>query len=107
MFTVVLRPPLLPLPMSGPAKGMLPISADIPAGKREYIDSRIAPLGWSRAQAVAKIVDFWIALGCPPLSDLEAKGRIESIDSDSRVVPLSCWLPYLPRPTKASASSRS
>lgn len=50
------------------AKGIVSLSSQTTEEKRAYLDQRCERLKWSRAAAVSEIIDFWLALGAPPLS---------------------------------------
>lgn len=50
-------------------KNMVPLSSQTTELKRAYLDQRAKHLEWTRAQAVGKIFDLWLAMGAPPLFD--------------------------------------
>lgn len=56
----------------GYGKDVLPITAQVAAPKRDYLDARAARLNWSRAEIVEQVIEFFFAMGCPPLSEIEA-----------------------------------
>lgn len=106
MFTVLSVPSMLSLEMSGPAKGMQPISADIAGVKRDYLDARRESLEWSRAQAVTKIIDFWLAIGAPPLNELDALKAIIPIPADAKVPLIPAWAKFAGKHPPASLPVR-
>ncbi len=92
--------------MSGPAKGMQPVSADISAAKRDYLDARRQSLEWSRAQVVTKIIDFWLAIGAPPLNELDALKPAIALPADVRVPLIPAWVKYAGKHPPASLPVR-
>lgn len=49
--------------------GKVNLSTVAPAEWAETLDKRAQPLGWSRAQMLAAIVELWMRQGCPPVSE--------------------------------------
>lgn len=94
--------------MSGTAKGMIQIATSLSEAKVGYLRARAEALdGSSNSKVLAKIVDFWLALGAPPLSELDAARATVPIPKDIRVPVLRCWEKYAGKLPPASLPVRA
>jgi hypothetical protein len=53
-------------------KGMAPLSSQTSELKRAYLDTRAERLNWTRSEVLTKVIDYWLAMGAPALSELDA-----------------------------------
>lgn len=82
--------------MGGTAKGKVQIATSILESKAEYLNARSEALDWrSNSRALSQIVDFWLALGAPPLSELDALRPTQPIPKEIRVPVLRAWEKYV------------
>jgi hypothetical protein len=77
--------------MSGYAKGVSPLTSQTTTDKRAYIDARAARINWSRAEFITQMVDFWLAMGAPALSEIESLAPALPIPEAARVPLRPYW----------------
>jgi hypothetical protein len=77
--------------MGALGKGMVSLSSQTSAEKRTYIDVRGDRLEWTRSEVVTQLVDFWFAMGAPPLSALDALAPAIPIPEACRVAVPPFW----------------
>lgn len=77
-------------------KGMVPLSSQTTEDKRAYLDQRCERLNWTRSEAVTKLVDFWLAIGAPPLSELDALAPTIPIPQNAKEPLRPYWAHLVP-----------
>ncbi len=93
--------------MSGTAKGMIQIATSLSEAKVGYLRARAEALdNSSNSKVLAKIVDFWIALGAPALSELDAARPTIPVPANIRVPLIPAWVKYAGKHPPASLPVR-
>ncbi len=95
------------LGMGDPGKGKVQLGITFSRERDAYLFQRAESLGWSRAQVINTIVDFWLALDAPPLNDLESRSPIAKIPGEVRVPMIEAWAKYSGQHEPISQSIRS
>jgi hypothetical protein len=87
--------------MPGLGKGKAQLNASTTQEKVDYIQARADALGWSNAKAVKTIVDFWLALGAPPLSEHDSAIKPAPIPTAAAVELPTWWKSYKGKGSKS------
>lgn len=93
--------------MSGTAKGMIQVATSIPEAKAAYLQARADSLEWSNSKTIARVIDFWIALGAPPLSENDATGSQIPIPKGGHAERLKVWQHFVGKLPPASLPVRA
>ena len=90
------------------AQGISALSTQIETAKRDYLDARAAAMPpATRAFMVTQIIDFWIALGAPPVTPAEAVTEFVELPTSLRRIAPPYWQPYLPKPSTTAPRARA
>lgn len=88
--------------MSGPAKGMKQVGTSVSEVRAAYLEARGQALEFSNSKTIGRIIDFWIAVGAPPLSELDAARPHLPVPSAARVPMIPAWVKYAGKHPPAS-----
>lgn len=87
------------------ADGMEGFSSQVETAKRDYFDERAHRINLSRGKLITILLDFWLAIGAPPLTDGDRGTSVLPIPEDARVDVLKIWAQHA-AVEKASSSIR-